>query len=140
MPTASLFSVVDALTAIKSHVENNIWCVFGCGGQRDTGKRPLMGEVAGQLSDRIVLTADNARNETVASINADIQRGIQSNANVTVIEDRKQAIRHTIGQANVGDIILLAGKGHETYQDINGQRIDYDERAFVAQVLEELKA
>lgn len=129
-----------ALTAIKSHVEKNIWCVFGCGGQRDTGKRPLMGAVAGRLSDRIVLTADNARNETVVSINADIQRGIQSDANVTVIEDRKQAIRHTIRQADAGDIILLAGKGHETYQDINGQRIDYDERAFVVQVLEELKA
>ncbi|MDM7859525.1 UDP-N-acetylmuramoyl-L-alanyl-D-glutamate--2,6-diaminopimelate ligase [Alteromonas sp. ASW11-36] len=129
-----------ALMAVQNHVEKHIWCVFGCGGQRDTGKRPLMGAVAAQLAHHIVLTADNTRNETVANINADIQRGIQNNVDVTIIEDRKAAIRHVVEKAVAGDIILLAGKGHETYQDINGQRIDYDERAFVAQVLQELKA
>jgi len=127
-----------ALKAAKSHTNQALWCVFGCGGQRDKGKRPQMGRIAAECADRVILTADNARNESVAAIIEDIKSGIASDAPVLSIEDRKAAIRHTLTEANADDIILLAGKGHENYQEIEGRRVDYDERAFVAQLIREL--
>ena len=127
-----------AIHAARMHTDGALWCVFGCGGQRDTGKRAQMGSVASELADRIVLTADNARNESVEDISAEIATGITHMNKVDMIDDRSAAIRHALSNAQQGDIILLAGKGHETYQEINGQRLDYDERAHVATLLQEL--
>ncbi|WP_100656594.1 UDP-N-acetylmuramoyl-L-alanyl-D-glutamate--2,6-diaminopimelate ligase [Alteromonas flava] len=126
-----------ALLAAKAHCAGKLWCVFGCGGQRDTGKRPQMGKVASELADHVVLTADNARNESVSAISQDIRAGITNDCPVEVIDDRKSAIRHALNAAGPDDIILLAGKGHETYQEINGERLTYDERAFAKQILQE---
>lgn len=126
-----------ALEAAAMHTDGDIWCVFGCGGQRDKGKRPQMGRIASQKSQHVILTADNARSETVQSISADIRAGIDDLIDTVVIDERTEAIRYAYSHAKAGDIILLAGKGHETYQDINGQRLDYDERAFIRTLLQE---
>ncbi|WP_100643086.1 UDP-N-acetylmuramoyl-L-alanyl-D-glutamate--2,6-diaminopimelate ligase [Alteromonas facilis] len=133
-------ALAHALEAVKAHTEGDTWCVFGCGGQRDKGKRPQMGKVAADMADHIVLTADNARNEDVSDISRDIQAGISGDHDVTVIDDRKDAITYACKTAKPGDIILLAGKGHETYQEVNGQRLDYDERAFARKIIKELSA
>ena len=93
--------------------------VFGCGGDRDRGKRPLMGEIATRLADRVVLTSDNPRSEDPLAILAEIR---QAAGSAEVIADRAAAIRATIGQAHPADVILLAGKGHEPYQEIAGVR------------------
>lgn len=130
-------ALAHALDAAAMHTDGDVWCVFGCGGQRDKGKRPQMGKIASLKSQHMVLTADNARNETVQSISADIKTGIDDPHNVVVIDERTDAIKYALQHARPGDIVLLAGKGHETYQDINGQRLDYDERAFVSQLLQE---
>lgn len=127
-----------ALKAARSHTNNALWCVFGCGGQRDKGKRPQMGQVAAEFADQLVLTADNSRNESIHSIIADIKSGITKDVSVLSIEERQSAIRHALNQANSNDIILLAGKGHESYQEIEGHRVNYDERAFVANLIKEL--
>lgn len=98
--------------------ESQLWCVFGCGGNRDRGKRPLMGAVAAQGADKVVVTSDNPRMEEPDAIIADILPAVP---NATLVEvDRKLAIEQAISQASVHDIILIAGKGHETYQDVQG--------------------
>jgi UDP-N-acetylmuramoyl-L-alanyl-D-glutamate--2,6-diaminopimelate ligase len=97
-----------------------LWCVFGCGGNRDAGKRPLMGAIASALAQQVVVTSDNPRHEKPAAILAAITAGIASNAAVTVIEDRQAAIAHAVAHAAPADVVLIAGKGHETYQDIAG--------------------
>jgi UDP-N-acetylmuramoyl-L-alanyl-D-glutamate--2,6-diaminopimelate ligase len=94
--------------------------VFGCGGNRDAGKRPLMGAIAGALAQQVVVTSDNPRREKPAAILAAITAGITSNAAVTVIEDRQAAIAHAVAHAAPADVVLIAGKGHETDQDIDG--------------------
>lgn len=98
--------------------ESQLWCVFGCGGNRDRGKRPLMGAVAAQGADKVVVTSDNPRMEEPDAIIADILPAVPNAALVEV--DRKIAIEQAISQASVHDIILIAGKGHETYQDVQG--------------------
>lgn len=110
-----------ALTALRQHCHGNLWCVFGCGGDRDKGKRPLMGEIAARLADRVVLTSDNPRNENAQDIIDAIHEGfIKGHSGITgpaIIEsDRASAIALAIKQAKAGDIVLLAGKGHEDYQ------------------------
>jgi UDP-N-acetylmuramoyl-L-alanyl-D-glutamate--2,6-diaminopimelate ligase len=97
-------------------------CVFGCGGDRDAGKRPLMGEVAARLADRVVLTSDNPRSEDPAAILEDIRSGITSHCEWLVEPDRARAITLAVAAAHAGDIVLLAGKGHETTQEIAGQK------------------
>lgn len=125
----------QALKAIRAHARGQVWCVFGCGGDRDKGKRPLMGQVAHALADKLVLTNDNSRSEDPAQIVNDILCGMPGTAAVQVELDRKQAIKLALAQAAPGDIILLAGKGHETYQLIGEQRLDYNEREFAASLL-----
>jgi UDP-N-acetylmuramoyl-L-alanyl-D-glutamate--2,6-diaminopimelate ligase len=106
-----------------------LWCLFGCGGDRDKGKRPLMAKAAEQFADRLMITSDNARSEDPNAIINDMLMGLALPENALVEVDRIKAIRQVAGQAQAGDIILLAGKGHETYQEVAGARIDYDERA-----------
>lgn len=114
-----------ALRALRSHCKGRLWCVFGCGGERDAGKRPQMGRVAERRADRVVITNDNPRGESPTAIIADILSGIARVDCATVIEDRAAAIAWTIREASADDTILLAGKGHENYQLIAGERRDF---------------
>ena len=112
----------NALAALRAHVAGRLICVFGCGGDRDRGKRPLMGKIAEQGADLLVITDDNPRTEDSAAIIDEIRAGIEHCEQVTVIANRAEAIAQTIAAAAADDIILLAGKGHETYQEIHGVR------------------
>lgn len=107
-----------ALSASRRHCSGQLWCVFGCGGDRDAGKRPLMGEVAARLADRIVLTSDNPRNENPQQILDQISNGIDAahTTNTVIESDRAAAISIAVRSAQPGDMVLLAGKGHEDYQ------------------------
>jgi UDP-N-acetylmuramoyl-L-alanyl-D-glutamate--2,6-diaminopimelate ligase len=111
-----------------------IVCVFGCGGDRDRGKRPLMGAVAAELADTIVLTDDNPRNEDPVEIVRDIRGGLSDHSDVSVIHDRRAAIRTALERAEPGDVVLVAGKGHETEQIQGSERRPFDDRA-VAEAL-----
>lgn len=113
----------QVLAAVRPTVKarnGRLVCVFGCGGERDPGKRPLMGEVASRLADQVVLTCDNPRNEDPQAILRDIAAG--AGESVATIPDRAEAIRHAILEAAADDVIVIAGKGHEPYQEINGVR------------------
>jgi len=121
-----------ALLATKQHCHGKLFCVFGCGGDRDVGKRSLMGEIAERLSDLVILTDDNVRRESPKDIMQDILSGCINPEKVVVEHDRKTAIKLAATQATAGDMILVAGKGHENYQIIGNQTLAYDERQFVA--------
>ncbi|MDC0601644.1 UDP-N-acetylmuramoyl-L-alanyl-D-glutamate--2,6-diaminopimelate ligase [Aliiglaciecola sp.] len=120
----------QALRSARVHCKGKLVCVFGCGGDRDLGKRPLMGEVAQSFSDIVILTTDNSRTETPNAIVADILKGIDNSSCVLVETDRKQAIQMAIAQSQPGDLILVAGKGHETTQIIGQHSLPYDEREY----------
>lgn len=126
-----------ALLASKAHLSGSLTCIFGCGGERDTGKRPQMGKIASELADSIVITQDNSRTEAPQDIFEDILAGVdtQHKAKVTTQIDRKQAIIDCWTKSQNTDLILLAGKGHEEYLDINNVKIPYNEREFVQQMI-----
>jgi UDP-N-acetylmuramoyl-L-alanyl-D-glutamate--2,6-diaminopimelate ligase len=108
--------------------ESRLICVFGCGGERDRGKRPLMGAIAARLADRVVVTSDNPRTENPQRIIRDILEGIRGiHQSLTVSANRRSAIRHAVANAARGDIVLIAGKGHETYQEIRGVRRPFND-------------
>lgn len=125
----------QVLSALRRHCQGQLWCVFGCGGDRDRGKRPQMGAVAADLADQVVVTDDNPRTEEPEQIVKDILAGMPSRQRVQVIMGRDNAVRQVIAQAKAEDVVLLAGKGHEDYQIIGQQRIDYDERKLVAEII-----
>ncbi|MGH8594300.1 MAG: UDP-N-acetylmuramoyl-L-alanyl-D-glutamate--2,6-diaminopimelate ligase [Gammaproteobacteria bacterium] len=127
----------EALSAIRALCSGRLWCVFGCGGDRDPGKRAEMGEIATRLADRIVLTDDNPRFEDPAAIIGDILTGIADKTRVRVLHDRALAIREAIAEASVEDTVLIAGKGHETYQELAGTRHPFSDRELVSGLLEE---
>ncbi len=106
----------SALKALREHFAGRIWCVFGCGGNRDKGKRPLMGAIAERLADQVVLADDNPRLEDGDEIVSQIRGGMTAGAAVLVERDREAAIHHALGAAAPGDVVLIAGKGHEDYQ------------------------
>jgi UDP-N-acetylmuramoyl-L-alanyl-D-glutamate--2,6-diaminopimelate ligase len=118
-----------ALAALRPTVAagHRLVCVFGCGGDRDPGKRPLMGAVAAKLADQVVVTSDNPRGEDPHSIIAQILEGI-AGGRAEAIEDRQVAIFSAVAHATAGDVVLLAGKGHETYQEIAGTRHPFNDR------------
>ncbi len=122
-----------ALGAIREHARGRLICVFGAGGDRDRGKRALMGAVAARLADRIVLTDDNPRSEPAAQIVSDISAGIPAQADVTVIHDRKTAIETALADAGPGDMVLIAGKGHEETQVAAGRSRPFSDRDIVRQ-------
>lgn len=124
-----------ALRALRSHCRGKLWCVFGCGGDRDAGKRSQMGTAAEQRSDKVVVTTDNPRNEDAAAIIDDIVAGMSSSDKTTIIEDRAAAIAWAIGQASDKDVVLVAGKGHEDYQVVRGARIRFSDYAVAATAL-----
>lgn len=124
-----------ALQAARLHCRGSLWCLFGCGGDRDKGKRPLMGAIAEQFADRLVITDDNPRSEDPASIVSDILSGLLDPGMALAIPGRAQALAQAVAQAGADDIILVAGKGHEDYQIIGNRRVDYSDRATVAALL-----
>ena len=110
-----------ALQPFATQRDGKLWCVFGCGGNRDAGKRPLMGALAQRIADQVVITSDNPRNEAQAFISLQIVAGLAgSQQGVKVIEDRRSAIAHAVRNADARDVILIAGKGHEDYQEVRG--------------------
>lgn len=125
----------QTLKAVRKHSQGQVWCVFGCGGDRDQGKRLLMGEVAERLADRVMLTNDNSRSEDPEKIINDILKGCRAPEGILKETDRQQAIRRVMKLANEQDIVLVAGKGHEDYQIIGEQNLPYNEREFIAQFL-----
>ncbi|WP_047681749.1 MULTISPECIES: UDP-N-acetylmuramoyl-L-alanyl-D-glutamate--2,6-diaminopimelate ligase [Xenorhabdus] len=124
-----------ALVAARLHCKGQLWCVFGCGGDRDKGKRPLMGGVAEQEADRVVVTDDNPRSEEPQSIVADILAGFINPGSAMVIHGRVEAVTSAIMQAGEEDVVLVAGKGHEDYQLVGNRRLDYSDRLTVARLL-----
>ncbi|MDI9483534.1 MAG: UDP-N-acetylmuramoyl-L-alanyl-D-glutamate--2,6-diaminopimelate ligase [Bacillota bacterium] len=133
-------SLENILKTIKDFVPNRLISVFGCGGDRDRGKRPEMGKISGEIADLTIITSDNPRTEDPAGIIKDIEQGIKlTDGQYIIIQDRTEAIRYAMSNAQKGDIILLAGKGHETYQIFRDKTIHYDEREIVREILEELE-
>ncbi|MBT8053651.1 MAG: UDP-N-acetylmuramoyl-L-alanyl-D-glutamate--2,6-diaminopimelate ligase [Gammaproteobacteria bacterium] len=127
----------EALAALKSHLRGRLVCVFGCGGDRDSGKRPMMARVAESMADSLVLTTDNPRGEDPALIFRDMLTGLQEPDRAAVVEDRGAAIRLAISRAGSGDIVLIAGKGHEAWQERRGRKIPFSDEAAVLDVLED---
>ena len=130
----------NVLSAVKGFCKGRVIAVFGCGGDRDPIKRPIMGEIGSRIADITVITSDNPRTEDPEKIVEDIDRGAVRKPGCYHIQvDRRKAIRFAMSIAQKDDIIVLAGKGHETYQEINGVKHHLDEREEVAAALEEMK-
>jgi len=121
----------QALTSLRAHCAGRLICVFGCGGERDQGKRPQMGAIAEELADAVVLTNDNPRTEDPRSILEQIVAGMREPSRAVVIPDRADAIRHALSEAESGDVVVIAGKGHEDYQITGQERRPFSDRAVV---------
>ncbi|HKK12219.1 MAG TPA: UDP-N-acetylmuramoyl-L-alanyl-D-glutamate--2,6-diaminopimelate ligase, partial [Flavobacteriaceae bacterium] len=136
----ALKNVLEAINSIRTHNEDLI-TVVGCGGDRDKAKRPKMGHIASTLSTKVIFTSDNPRSEVPETIIEDIEKGVEpQNFKKTIsIVDRKQAIKTACQMARPKDIILIAGKGHETYQEIHGERFDFDDYKIVQEFLKQLQ-
>jgi len=133
-------SLENVLTSVRDFCKGKLICVFGCGGDRDPIKRPIMGEIGVKLSDIAIITSDNPRSEDPMAIIEDILKGVKKEyGEYIVMEDRRAAIRYAMDIAEKDDIIVLAGKGHETYQEIQGHKYHLDEREEVAAHLLEMR-
>jgi UDP-N-acetylmuramoyl-L-alanyl-D-glutamate--2,6-diaminopimelate ligase len=128
-----------ALRALRVHCQGQLWAIFGCGGDRDTGKRPMMAAIAEAFADRVILTDDNPRSEDPQAIVNDMLAGLRAPQLASVEHNRFDALRFALSQAGEQDIILLAGKGHEDYQVLANETIHYSDRES-AQTLLELSA
>ncbi len=129
----------NVLKTVRETAKKRVIALFGCGGDRDHEKRPVMGEIGGRLADYCILTSDNPRSEDPNVILKAIEDGIrQTRGEYTVIENRREAIRYALNIAESGDTIVLAGKGHETYQEIKGVKYPFDEKIVVQELLEEI--
>jgi UDP-N-acetylmuramoyl-L-alanyl-D-glutamate--2,6-diaminopimelate ligase len=132
-------SLENALRTVKEFARGKVITVFGCGGNRDAGKRPVMGRIAAKYSDYVVVTSDNPRFEEPDAIIDQIEAGVaEGDVQYIKIEDRKKAMIHAMKKARRDDIILLAGKGHETYQEIRGVKHAFDEKVVVNEILDEM--
>jgi UDP-N-acetylmuramoyl-L-alanyl-D-glutamate--2,6-diaminopimelate ligase len=141
----ALLAVLEALRELRPR---RLACVFGCGGDRDRGKRPIMGEIAGRISDLAILTSDNPRSEDPLQIIAEVEAGLRTTAlsritanaagsarGYVVEPDRRAAIALALRTADAGDIVVIAGKGHEDYQLVAGRRLDFDDRKVVRELI-----
>lgn len=129
----------QVMTSLKAHCEGTLWAVFGCGGDRDAGKRPLMAQAGLAVADQVILTADNPRSEDPLAILQDMQAGMsaEQHARTHIEADRRKAIHYAVAHAQANDIVVIAGKGHETYQEINGVRYDFDDAVVVSEALQQ---
>ena len=133
-------SLTNILTAVKAYTKGRVICVFGCGGDRDREKRPIMGEISGKLADYTIVTTDNPRTEKPEDIISEIESGIsKTKGKYEVIVDRKEAIKKAITMMNKKDMVVICGKGHEKYQEINKEKLPFDEKEIIKAVLEEVK-
>ena len=133
-------SLENILQAVKTYTKGRVIVVFGCGGDRDSSKRPIMGEIAGRIADYSIVTSDNPRTEDPEAIVKDIEAGIsKTKGKYEVIVDRREAIEKAIKMANTKDIVILAGKGHEPYQEINKVKYSFDEREIVKEIINNMK-
>ncbi len=128
----------NVLLALRDHCRGRLVCLFGCGGDRDSGKRPLMGAVAAQYADEIVITDDNPRSEDAALIVRDIMAGIETAKKVTVIHERAAAISAALKNSTANDVVVVAGKGHELYQQVGEQKLPFNDRECVQAILREV--
>jgi UDP-N-acetylmuramoyl-L-alanyl-D-glutamate--2,6-diaminopimelate ligase len=126
----------NALRSLRETTQGKLFVVFGCGGDRDRGKRPEMGAVAARLADRVIVTSDNPRSEDPGTIAADIVAGSGTQSTVVVELDRRRAIERAVSEARAGDVVLVAGKGHEAYQLVGERVLDFDDVAVVRDALE----
>jgi len=132
-------AVTATLDALRPVTAGRLMIVVGAGGDRDQGKRPLMGEIAARLADVLVVTDDNPRTEDPAAIRAEIVAGAEGgHAQVVEIGDRRTAIEHALREATPGDTVLIAGKGHETGQEVGDTVLPFDDRAVALEILAEL--
>lgn len=127
----------QALLALRAHLHGRLVCVFGCGGERDAGKRPMMAGIAETLADRIIITTDNPRNELPDEIFNDMLAGLEEPGMAIVISEREAAIRKAVLESRSGDIVLIAGKGHEAWQEAGGRKTPFSDEAFVRSALED---
>ena len=133
-------SLQNILYATKSYTRGRVISVFGCGGDRDSSKRPIMGEISGKVADYTIITSDNPRTEKPEDIIKAIEEGIsKTKGKYEVVVDRTEAIEKAIKMANKRDIIILAGKGHETYQEINNEKNHFDEREIIKEIIEKIQ-
>ena len=131
----------NVLKTVRAFTRSRLIALVGCGGDRDRGKRPIMGEIVGRMADFTILTSDNPRTEDPMLILAAMEEGMkQTDGEYVVIENRREAIRRALAMGREGDVIILAGKGHETYQDIMGVKHPFDEKVVVQELLEEMRA
>src|SRR5690606_13934609 len=126
-------ALAQVLTELRAHTAGRLWCVFGCGGERDRGKRPQMGAIAERLADVVIVTDDNPRREPGDAIVRDILAGMRAPARV--IRERRAALAAAIDEARADDVVLIAGKGHEDYQQIGEARLPYSDRDTVRALL-----
>lgn len=130
----------NVIKTVREIAKGRIVTLFGCGGDRDSSKRPTMGEIAGRLSDFLVVTSDNPRTEDPQSIIDMIMEGVKrTDADYVVIVNRREAIEYALHNAKPHDIIILAGKGHEDYQEINGKKLPFDEKVIVEEILKDME-
>jgi len=131
----------NILTTVRMFTKKRLIVLYGCGGDRDQGKRPIMGEIGGRLADFSILTSDNPRTEDPDVILEAIEEGMKpTHGKYVVIENRREAIRYALKMGRAGDVIILAGKGHETYQEIMGVKRPFDEKVVVKELLQELRS
>ena len=133
-------ALAKALAAARAHCSGQLHVVFGCGGDRDAGKRPMMGEVAARLADRLIVTDDNPRTEDPAKIVADIHCGIPTEHVVSTEHDRATAIREALRAARDGDVVLIAGKGHEDYQIVGRDKRSFSDQVIVKEFIQQVAA
>ena len=131
----------NVLKTVRAFTRGRLIALVGCGGDRDKGKRPMMGEIVGRMADFSILTSDNPRTEDPMLILAAVEEGMKrTDGEYVVIENRREAIRHALEMGRAGDVIILAGKGNETYQDIMGVKHPFDEKVVVQELLDEMRA
>lgn len=128
-------ALAQALQALKEHCKGELWCVFGCGGERDSGKRPQMGQMAECFADKVVITNDNPRHEDPEKIVVDIKAGLSCPQDVKVELDRLAAIEYVLSAAKPGDIVLVAGRGHEAYQQIGDKKLMFSDAKVIEGLL-----
>ena len=130
-------AVAASLSTLKPLTQGSLWVVFGAGGDRDAGKRPEMAAEAARWADRVVLTSDNPRSEDPKKIMQEMAAGLAKGAAVQMVENRAEAIRIAVGSASAGDVVLVAGKGHEEFQEVAGEKIPFSDRREVERALAE---